>query len=221
MQANQKHPCQIIYEIGGKNKIYGVEPGICRITGIQTTGLPFDKWVKNTFTDHAFLKPGSIISNEALFCFEEKSTLIQALKNKEKPQRFRTYSHVVHRDKWHVCTKADKRLIYDLITDGASLVCLSDSGQKHLLFKHRPGMWQLEDSFIIPDIEYFKWLHEQMCTLLDAGFSQTEVITGHYLQYRIMQATVSVWKTLEDKIKPCRGTSLFNLAAWLLFTNQS
>ncbi len=220
MQANQKHPCHIVYDIGSEGIIYGEHPGICRITGQESVGLPFNKWVKDTFTDHAFLKPGNIISNQALFCFDEKSTIIQKLKNRDKPQRFRTYSHIIHDGKWHICTKADKRLIYNLIITGASLVCLTDSGQKHVFFKHRPGMWQLDDSYIMPDIDVFTWLHKQMCSLLDKGFSQTEVITGHYLQYRILQATVPAWKQIEDNIKPHRGTSLFNLAAWLLFTKQ-
>ena len=215
------HPCCLIYKAGANGKIYGETQGVCRITGMESKGLPFWKWVKDTFTDHAYLKPGTIISNEALFCFEEQSTFLSEMLGREKPQRFRTYSHIIDRDGvWHCCTKADKRKIYDLITQGATLVCLSDSGQKHLLFKHRSGMWQLEDSFVTADVPHFIRLHRGMCNLLAAGFSQTEVISGNYLQYRIMQISIPIWRELEDKIKTERGTAFFNFVSWLLFTDK-
>jgi len=215
------HPCEIIYHAGAEGKIYGNTPGICRITGQKSSGLPFDKWVRKTFTDQAFLLPGNIISNEALFCFDEASEIVMKRAGKEKPQRFRTYSHIIDAlGNWHCLTKADKKLTYKLIIEGASLVCLTDSGQKHLLFKHRPGMWQLDDMFVLPDIETFKFLHSNMCNLLDLGFSQTEVITGSYIQYRIVNAGIQTWKNLEDLIKPYRGISLFNFASWLLFTTK-
>ncbi len=77
------HPCEILYGFSS-DKIYGNEKGICRITGKESTGLKFDDWVKDTFTDYASLYPGTIISNEALFCFEESSELIAKKVNKDK-----------------------------------------------------------------------------------------------------------------------------------------
>jgi hypothetical protein len=59
-----------------------------------------------------------------------------------------------------------------------------------------------------------------MCALLDLGFSQAEVISGNYLQYRILRAGLPVWKQLEDSIKNYRGIPLFNFASWLLFTKK-
>lgn len=218
MQNETLHPCELMYNIGARNTIYGSIPGTCRITGKQSSGLPFNKWVKDTFTDQAFLKPGTIISNQALFCFDEKSEILQQLTGREKLQRFRTYSHIIHRGQWHICTKANKKKIFDLIVDGAEIVCLTDSGQKHVFFKHKPGMWQLDDSFIIPDIPEFTRLHSLMCDLLRMEFSQGEVITGQYLQYRILKAGLKPWKTIEDQIAPQRGSQLFNFASWLLFT---
>lgn len=215
------HPCEKIYHAGANGKIYGDTPGICRITGKPATGVPFIKWVRKTFTDQAFLFPGEIISNEALFCFDESSEIVMKRTGREKPQRFRTYSHIIDKTgRWHCLTKADKKLIFELIVDRAELVCLTDSGQKHLLFKHRPGMWQLDEQFILPDLETFRFLHGKMCRLLELGFSQTEVITGNYLQYRIAKAGIEAWKTLEDTIKPYRGISLFNFTSWLLFITK-
>ena len=78
------HPCERIYHAGASGKIFGDVPGICRITGKPSKGLPFNKWVRDTFTDHGSLKPGSIISNEALFCFEEASEIVMKRAGKEK-----------------------------------------------------------------------------------------------------------------------------------------
>lgn len=217
MPLTQMHPCELIYSAGAEGKIYGNTPGICRITGKESTGVPFWNWIKDTFTDHAWLKPGTIISNEALFCFDELSTIIQTKTGREKHQKFRTYSHLIDASgNWHCLTKADKKLIYRLIIEGATLVCLTDSGQKHLLFKHRPSMWQLDDLFIIPDIETLSFLHGKMMFLLSLGFSQAEIISGNYLQYRIHQAGLETWKETEDILKLYRGIQIFNFTAWLL-----
>lgn len=215
------HPCELLYSIAANNKIYGTVSGTCRITGKEATGIPYTTWVKDTFTDHAFLKPGDIISNEALFSFEERSVEIQTLLKKEVGQKFRNYSHIIAANTWYPLTKANKREMYQLITSGTcQVVCLSDSGQKHLFFKHRTGFWQLEDQFIIPDIDTLKYLHARFGQLLDLGFSQTEIITGNYIGYRIMKAGMAAWKTLENEIKPLRGTLIFNFTSWIMYNNN-
>lgn len=214
------HPCELIYSIGASGKIYGTEKGICRITGKQAFGINFDKWVRDTFTDHASLKPGTIISNEALFCFDEASEIVQKQAGKDKLQRFRTYSHIVFAGKWYCLTKADKKLIFELICNGAELVCLTDSGQKHLLFKNRPGLWQLDDIFITPDIDLLKQLHSQMCELLKLGFSQGEIISGNYNSYRIQKAGLQAWRELDLQLKPHRGNRMMEFAGWMLYTDK-
>lgn len=220
MTLLSNHPVEIIYKCSSQ-PIYGTTIGVCRITGKQATGIPFEKWVKKTFTDYAYLLPGNIISNAAAFCFDESSAELQNKTNRDKPQRFRTYSHVIDKDgSWHALTKANKQFIYNMVCDGASLVSLTDSGQKHLLFKHRPGMWQLDELFIIPDIKTLRFLHSQMTKLTDAGFSQTEVISGHFLSYRIANAGLNFWKTIEDCIKSFRGKPIFAFSSWLLFTKS-
>jgi hypothetical protein len=215
------HPCELLYRIAAKNKIYGNVPGTCRITGKESTGIPYPTWVKDTFTDHAWLKPGNIVSNEALFSFEERSVEIQKMLNKEAGQKFRNYSHIIAGNIWYPLTKANKREMYQLITSGTcQVVCLSDSGQKHLYFKHRTGFWQLEDQFIVPDIDTLKFLHQRFSELLELGFSQTEIITGNYIGYRVMKAGLQAWKTIEDQIKPHRGTLIFNFTAWIMYNNN-
>lgn len=213
------HPCELIYSLSSR-PLYGEIEGVCRITGKKSKGLDFSKWVKPTFTDHASLKSGNIISNEALFCFDEASAEVQAKAGKDKLQRFRTYSHMVYKGQWFCLTKADKKRIYEMICDGASLVCLTDTGQKHILFKHKIGMWQLDELFIYPDIEYLQFLHSTMQNLLHAGFTQTSIINGDYNPNFIAKNGFEIWKINEDKIKEHRGKPMFDFASWMLFSNN-
>lgn len=213
------HPCEIIYSLSSK-PVYGDIKGTCRITGREAIGIQFNKWVKNTFTDQAYLKPGDIISNEALLCFDEANLEIQQKVNKEKLQRFRTYSHIVLEDEWFCVTKADKEFIYNAICSNATLVCLTDSGQKHILFKHRIGMWQLDELFIYPDVEYLQYLHSTMQSLLTLGFTQKSIITGEYNLNFVFKNGAEAWKENEDILKEHRGKPMFDFASWMLFTNK-
>jgi hypothetical protein len=216
MDTLTTNPCIRVYNLSDKQTL-GTVTGVCRITGLQGTGLNFNSWVKDTFTDIAYLKPGTIICNEAIFCFHEASEYIQKKVGKDKPQRFRTYSHIIHKGLWYCLTKADKKQIFDLITDGADLVCLTDTGQKHLLFKHKSGMWQLDETFITPNIKTLKYLHTHMCSLMCLGFAQGEIISGKYDSNRLLKAGIENWKVLENSISPYRGSAIMNFAGWMLF----
>lgn len=194
--------------------------GICRITGCESVGLPFQKWVKKTFNDYDNLYEGTIISNEALFCFDEASLVLQEKTGRDKPQRFRTYSHIItNNGQWHAVTKADKELIFELISSGnVKVLCLTDTGQKHIFFKHKIGFWQLDETHIKPDIEDFTFLHSTMQEMLALGFGQQQIKTGNYYQGQILKVGIEVWQEIEDKLKPRRGEPIFDLAAWLMFT---
>lgn len=215
-----KHICEQIYEIGANKKIYGTDKGICRITGNESRGVFFDKWVKKTFNDHDSLFPGNIISNEAMFCFDENSKIIQKKTGRDKPQRFRTYSHIIKDGKWYCLTKADKRFIFQLIIKGAEMVCLTESGQKHILFKHKTGMWQLDELYVVPNIDLLKLLHYHMCELMSFQFSQSEIIRGDYRTYRILEVGLKNWKEHENIIKEYRGTGIFDFTSFMLFTDK-
>lgn len=215
-----KHVCEIMYDIAANNIVYGDTTGICRITGKQSKGIAFEKWVRRTFTDFAYLKPGTIISNEALFCFDEASEIVQRKTGRDKLQRFRTYSHIICNGEWFCCTKADKKRIYELICSGAEIVSLTDTGQKHIFFKNRVGMWQLDEHYIPIDIPLLKFLHEEMTHLLDIGFSQTEVISGKYSAIKLFKYRDSDFLQHENKIKAFRGNAIFDFTGWMLFTNN-
>lgn len=213
------HPCEIVYHAANSGIRYGETAGTCRITGKDGIGLPFSKWVKDTFTDLGYLHNGDIVCNEALFTFDEKSELIQGILQRDKPQKFRTYSHIVANGVWHLVTKADKEKIFRLITEESpEIVCLSDSGQKHLLFKNRPGFWQLEETVDIPaNVDELKLIHSTAQELMQLGFSQTEIITGDYPGYKIVKVGLAAWQEPEAKLNPFRHTKIFDFATWMLF----
>jgi hypothetical protein len=215
-----EHPCEVIYRLSSR-PIYGSLDGVCRITGKVSKGLSFKSWVKPTFTDHASLLPGDIISNEALFCFDEASDEIMKLTGRDKPQRFRTYSHVVYDGVWKCYTKANKREIFEAIIAGAELVCLTDSGQRHILFKHRVGMWQLDDLFLIPDLDLFKKVHGLMMELLELGFTQSAILTGTYNLNYLIKNGAEKWAELEKECKKYRGTGMWDFAGWMLYKNAN
>ena len=213
--------CEIIYKIGAENKVYGTENGICRITGKESTGISFNTWVRDTFTDFSHLHDGNIISNEALFCFDESSEILQKKTQRDKLQRFRTYSHIVDKGVWYVYTKADKKAIVKHILNNAEIVIFAESGQKHIAFKHRFGMWQCEESHIEKNVDLFKFLHSNCCELLSIGLTQDEVKTGIVKSSTFLRIeNMQIFTELNDSIKKYRGSILFNFVTCLLFNNK-
>jgi len=207
---NMKHPCEVIYYLSSQ-PIYGDTQGICRITGKESTGTPFHKWVRDTFTDIGSLHPGTIISNEAMFCFEEGSEYLQQKAGKDKPQRFRNYSHFVLNNEWHMKDKGQKSDMLTLLVSKPEICVIAESGQRHLLFKHKPGTWQFEDQTIYPDVDFLMYLHSLVYSLC-CTFSIDEVLSGQYSQHRIIKHGASLWREAESKLKQHRGTPMFSLS---------
>ena len=216
-----KHPCIELFEAVQPAYSIGTKPGVCRITGEPGKGMAFEKWVADTFNDRAYLRPGDIISNEAAFTFDEKSELLQKMTGRDKLQRFRTYSHILEADgTWHVLTKADKQKIVSILQRSPKIVCLTDTGQKHIFFKHRPGFWQLDEMFVPPSLPVFNALHGDMMQMLSLGFTQAEVMSGNYSHHRILKCGLATWEALEKKLKPLRGEPIFAFAAWLMYSQN-
>lgn len=212
------HPCEIIYNLSSEKPISGNVKGTCRITGKQSVGILWKDFVRDTFTDQSFLYAGDIISNEAIFCFNESSELLQRMANRDKPQRFRTYSHIVSEGKWFIFLKDKKAEMFRLITEtNCTIVSISDSGQRHLLFKYKLGFWQLEDQHVCSDIVKLKKLHFNMQSLQKLGFTQTEIITGNYPQYKILKCGLDDFKPFEGELKSERGSSFFAFASFFMY----
>lgn len=219
------HPCLIIAEIArekGTKINYGNTEGTCRITGVESKGVPFDDWIKPTFTDIDDLYPGDIISDEARFCFEEKSKIIQKMNNREKPQRFRTYSHFVIDESWSTFTKADKaRMKWMLLNQSPEIACMSQSGQRHLLFKHKIGWWQLEDAQMMPDKELLSKVSQTVDYLYSLGFTQEEIKTGRYENYKVAKVGIDIWQPLKEEADKYRGSLIFDIAYFLMTKDES
>lgn len=213
------HACELIYNISNTTKTYGNVKGHCCILDKQAIGLPLKKALGKSFTDIANLGGGDIISNEALFCFDEANEEVQKRTNKEKLQHFRTYSHIICDNTWYCLTKADKKKMYELILNDAELVCLSDSGQKHLMFKHKRGFWQLEELYIKPNINILKQIHYIMSELLELGFNQFEIYQGNYSSKNLIKVDLKKWKQLETEL--CffkrKYFDLFHLSSFFMF----
>lgn len=207
----------------GEKPIYGTTPGTCRITGHPAVGIPFAKWVPDTFTDYPFLRPGEIVSNQAAYFFAESNQHLQTILGKDKPQKVRSYSVLMHGGKVHFCTKADKKRMYEMICDGAELVCLAESGQKHILFKHRVGFWQIENiNNITPNIALLQRLMKAAHALIALGFTQTECISGQYATYKFskhpnpMQA-IAEMQEYEAVLSAHRGSAFFDFFSFILY----
>jgi hypothetical protein len=97
-------------------------------------------------------------------------------------------------------------------------VCLTDSGQKHIFFKNRPGFWQLDDMHVAEDLPDFERLHGLMMQMLALGFGQEQVKSGKYSQAQILKAGIDAWQEIESKLAVRRGEPMFDFAAWLMFT---
>jgi len=215
------HPCTFLFSTLSEKPIIGDVDGICRITGQPSKGILFNEWVRDTFTDHSYLHSGIIISNEALFCFEESSILLQKLTNKDKPQRFRNYSHIISNGKWYLFTKADKKAMFELIsTKECELVCIAESGQKHIFFKNQVGLWQLEEKHVFPDKEKLLSIHKILQKLYELGFTQEEIISGNYPQNKIFKIGFPEWNNLENQLKKERGTAFFNFTAFFMYKSE-
>ncbi len=210
-----RHPCEIIYELSDR-PVFGETRGMCRVLGREAVGVPFSDWVKDTFTDTNLLFPGNIISNEAYFCFLDDNKYLQQKLGRSEMTRFRNYSHFVVNGNWYVFTKAQKKSMYLLlIEEDPEIAVISDSGQRHLVFRHRVGTWQLEDTIIERDKDLLVRLKTNMDLLLQEGFSKDEIQSGKYHQRKILRAGLNSWQLLERVIQNYRGSKIFDRALWL------
>jgi hypothetical protein len=125
----------------------------------------------------------------------------------------RNYSHFVVGGEWIPLSKAHKRRMRELLPT-AELAVIAHSGQKHLLFRARKGLWQFEEQQIVPDWPRLEGLLEAVEGLYSA-FSKAEIETGVYSPSRIMAFGLREWREAERLIRPERGGSLWGLAIFL------
>lgn len=196
---------------------------ICRICGKAGEGAPFAGWVRDTFTNYDLLKPGTIICNDCMFWFEQRSTELQRRMGKDKPQRMQNYTHFVIGGVWEPVSKGNKKRMAELLLTPPfpELAAIAVSGQKHLAFRARrnaPGQaagwvqFEEQSAWVDPrELAKLMRIVERLYTV----FSKGEIETGKYFPARIMTFGVGPWHDLEEQIRPIRSTVLFQIALFL------
>lgn len=214
----------LIYAAAGRPSfaVYGAEhvpdeAGTCRLCGAEGEGLPWARWVKDTFVDLDLIGPGTIVCRACLFCVDDHSVALQQRTGKDKPQRMRNYSHVVTADgRWLPLSKAQKAEMTEALLSGPRVAVVALSGQKHLVFRARPGSWQLEDVAVAPDVETLRRLLDAVSQLyVKGGATKAMIETGEYSQAAILALGAYRWRDAELILRPHRGSRIFALAVWL------
>ncbi len=139
-----------IYIAAGSPPMKNTKGGKCCLCGMDSYGIGFSDWARATFMDFDKLKAGAIICSACQFCSEDGSALLQEKLGRGKPQRMRNYSHFVIGTDWHVYHKGQKREILVALHREPKIAVIALSGQKHILFRARPGWWQIEEQSCIP-----------------------------------------------------------------------
>lgn len=203
-----------LHTIAGSPPMRGEAHGICRICGHYGTGMLFDEWVRDTFNDRDKLKPGDIICHACQFLFSEASPVLAAKVGKEKPQRMRNYSHFVVDGDWYPLNKGQKREMRDLLLRCPSLAVVAESGQKHLLFRAKPGWLQFEEQSA-PHNPAALQRHIDAIDALYLHFNKVEIASGRYSPHRIKACGVDVFTELEGCAAQLRGGLYFDVALFL------
>lgn len=196
---------------------------ICRLCGQPGEGVPFARWVKPTFTNWDKLLPGEIVCNECLFWLNESSQKLAEIVGKAKPQRMRNYSHFVVNGEWVPLSKGGKARMKNILLGSPfpELAVIADSGQKHIVFQAtrnpangQAGWVQFEEQKLWLEPDELRSLLDLIEPALDI-FSKSEVESGRYLPYRVMNFGLDEWQEVEAVIKPLRGSLILKLALFL------
>lgn len=205
----------LLWQAAGMPEYDGSTKGACRICGRGGAGLPFGRWVRRTFTDHDLLLPGDIICQPCQVLFDERNEELARRVGKNKPQRMRNYSHFVVNDRWIPLSKGDKNGMITILAQEPNLAVVATSGQKHLLFRARPGWWQIEEESTLPFPDRLWHALGLVELLYSSGFSKGEIESGRYYHSRIMEFGLNRFMRLEEELKPARGTLPLELAVFL------
>jgi len=207
----------MIYGAAGSPSMIEDAHGVCRLCGSDSRGTPFVKWVKDTFTNYDLLQPGEIICCACQFCASEQTPTLAERTGKDKPQKFRNYSHFVTPEgEWHPLTKGQKREMLALLQRSCPVAIIAESGQKHLFFRSVPAWWQFEEQRMLPDIAGLDRLIRPIEELYHGGLSKDAIQSGVYVPAFVVKFGVDRWLELEQQIAPHRQRLLFNLAVFLV-----
>ncbi|HXG94123.1 MAG TPA: hypothetical protein VNN73_17400 [Blastocatellia bacterium] len=100
---------------------------------------------------------------------------------------------------WFALTKADKIQMRELLAQNPAVAIIAESGQKHLIFRARPGWWQFEELPLLPCWNRVASLLPVIEELM-TGFSKTEIESGHYQQHRVIKFGIERWRGIERQM---------------------
>jgi hypothetical protein len=204
----------IIYTAASQPPMLSDVSGICCLCGIDSVGQRYDEWVKQTFTDHTYARAGTIICQACQFCASDRCPGLAERQRKDKPQRFRNYSHIVVAGIWYPLSKGEKPKMRELLINPVDAAIIAVSGQKHLFYRAVPGWWQVEEIPMRAQPTELDLLLRAIIPMLDV-FSKAEILSGRYDQRRIMMFGLPRWRMCEHAIAPQRGSALLDLAVFL------
>lgn len=208
----------ILHAAAGAPSYPDTSTGVCRLCGQRNAGLLFDAWVKPTFTNWDMLASGDIICVACQFAVDDRSLLLQERTSKEKPQRMRNYSHFVIDGAWLPLHKGQKGEMLAALRRAPDVAVVAISGQKHLLFRSRPGWWQVEEIAAPPSLARLDACIAPIETLYRI-FSKEEIAGDQYAPHRMAQYVDTYGlDSLQDaliSLRSQRGTLAFDLALFL------
>lgn len=208
--------CEIIWDAAGRPVYISDTHGNCVLCGAkQSAGRSADILTTKTFTGYGASHAGSVLCQACQFLMDESSVMLQERTGRDRPQKMRSYSHIVDDDgTWHPMTKAQKTLMLALLRQSPMAVVISDTGQKHIAYRAVPGWWQFEEQRIAPDLPMLDRMLGPIQGLYNAGFGKAEISSGRYDSKRIGDYGITPWQALESQIASWRGSPLFHLAVW-------
>lgn len=140
-----------------------------------------------------------------------------------KPLSLRMFSHFLINGIWQAFTKARKREMSTLLLADVmpEVAVVSESGQKHLLFKSRlnpPGQragWLLfEQRMVWLDLAAFQSLYAHVDALYQSRFTKEALLTGRYSFFP--DTDLKLWREHESFLRSARGSELLALCIYLV-----
>lgn len=209
---------RIIYKAAGKPDYPRTATGICRLCGDTGEGIPFEAWVKDTFTNRDLLHPGEIACDACQFVTDTKSAPLQSLTGRDKLQKMMNYSHFVVDGVWHPYHKGQKAEMLTALRANPSVAVIAVSGQKHIAFRSRVGWWQVEEGAVSPNLPRLEHCLAHINNLYRV-FSKGEIEGEAYIPSRMMEYTqrygIEALLAAQNALRPHRGSIYFELALYL------
>ena len=196
--------------------------GTCCTCGQIGSGEDAKTWFssRGRFTDYDKLQRGNLVCIACLFCFDEQSSNLQDIRQKDRPQRMRNYSHFVLDGKWIPlnASKADRKRMVSLLVDHRPEVAIvAKSGQKHIIFRCQPYLWQWEEATIQPCPVELRGLLSMIEVLYNGGFNKNEINGKENPSiHQVTKYGSDRWLRNQKLVSRNQGTYIFELALWLI-----